>query len=151
MPDPACPLAALWAQISRDGIRVPKEVWAAWFGTTGASVNEIRAIAGSMPGEPISLKQANEISIRVNLLARVFKDIRRSPNQDSRVEAGMIILNPTVKDLMAHYVGNNLYKIALMVDVYEQNPAPVAAEVRGKTIACLDAIDVFIKRLEQET
>ncbi len=141
----------LWDDIAINGVRVPVDVWTAWSSTMDSSFEEIRLLAGASSGAPLSFKDANAINVCVNRLSRSFKDIRRSDGASSRIVDGQIFIHPLVKDLMAHYVGNDLYKIALMVDTYGEAPVPLPAEVREKILACLHAVDCFIIRLKAMT
>lgn len=151
MADVIATVNALWDKISLNNILIPACVWEAWNERMAGPLQEIRHLAGRKADRPIVLKEANAINVYVNSLAKSFKGIRRSDGSGSCLMESTIVFHPVVKDLMAHYVGNGLYKIALLVDIDSEVNVSLPAEVRGQVMAYLDAIECFIVRIKGVT
>ena len=141
----------LWKDITNRQVCLPAEIWITWGENLGGFLNKIHAIASRELDTPLAIEDVETINIYVHQLVRSFKIIRRGSGSESFVKAGVIFLDPAVKDLMAHYVGNDLYKIALMVDVYGEDSTPLSSEIRMKILSTIDSIYAFIERLKRST
>jgi hypothetical protein len=139
----------LLKDISDRRVCIPAEVWMAWGENMGGLLNKVQTLVSRETGVPIAAEDVETLNIYVQQLVRAFKLIRRGTMGKNSVKDGVVYLDPVVKDLMAHYVGNDLYKIALMVDVNDEETATLPAEVREKILRCIGSIYVFIERLKR--
>ncbi|MBF0595164.1 MAG: hypothetical protein HQL22_09370 [Candidatus Omnitrophica bacterium] len=142
----------LWDDIASRNVRVSDDVWSVGTRQMGSGMDEIRALLALEPGRPVSVKDAYAINACVSRLARWFKSVKRAYGVGARVDQGdVLVLDPALKDLMAHYIGNDLYKIALIVDIYGEVPEPLPASAREKLLQILAGMDDFMTRLRLAT
>lgn len=150
-----CPqsIQELWSKIERERIRIPAEVWSEWDREFNV-LTDIEMIVRRCQMDPLSgmpPSEAKRVGILAGLLQAFVHGIRRSPTTESYLDQGTVVVEQTVKDLVAHYVGNDLYKIALIVDVYGPHPEPVPPEDAGKILQAVDSIRDFSIRLRNAT
>lgn len=148
-----CPPAimALWDRLVAGGVYVPKEVWHAWDRGIDPHFSRIRILVGADPSSPLSVKDAQTIMVAIAGAQKFFSLVRRSGTGTSYLENGVIYFDPLVKDILAHHIGNDLYKIALITDTSDSSSTPIPPEVKALVAANLRMIAECVDRIRHWT
>ncbi len=141
----------MWKRLEDRKILVLPEVWQAWEAGCIRHLDEIGGIVKQNNGCAIPVVDAEAIGKRAEILQKFVRGIKKSPDGISRVDEDEIFLEETARELTAHYLGNDIYKIALMADVYGPDPEPLPAENGPLICANISAIKEFIERLKNLT
>ena len=148
-----CPPAimALWDRLVAGGVHVPKEVWYAWDRGIDPHFSRIRILVAADPSAPLSAKDAQTIMVAIAGAQKFFSSVRRSSTGTSYLEGGVIYFDPLVKDIMAHHIGNDLYKIALMTDAPDSSGTSITSETKALVAANLRMIAECVDRIRHWT
>lgn len=149
-----CPPAimALWDRLVAGGVYVPADVWHAWDRGMDPHLSRIRILLATDLNAPLFLKDAQAITVAIAGAQKFFSSVRRSAEGTSYLENGIIYFNPLVKDILAHHIGNDLYKIALMMDLPDSSAvSEVTPETRTLVTANLRMISECVQRIRHWT
>jgi hypothetical protein len=144
-------IALLWKRLEEKKVKVPPEVWVVWQGACTKELQDIREIVGRNQGQPIPAADAELIGRKVYLVQKFVRSTRRTSDGVSRVQDDRIHLEDNVRELVAHYIGNDLYKVSLIADIYGVNPAPLPPEHGELILKNINAIMEFIELLKSKT
>ena len=91
------------------------------------------------------------VSRKAALIQRFIRSIGVSPDRNCRMDGARVLLDPDVLELVVHYIGNDLYIIALAADVPLGNPQPIPPEDAARIIERAGAIRDFLAQLKERT
>ena len=140
----------IWKKLGSKGCRIPSEVWSLWEPYI-QELEEIAALVTQSQGGPVSVAMAREITKRTSDWQRFLRSIRSEAAGISRVENGQIWLDPDALELVVHYIGNDIYVIALIADVPKNDPRPLRVEDSPHILDRVRTIKAFIEQLKQAT
>ncbi|MBF0619130.1 MAG: hypothetical protein HQL19_03065 [Candidatus Omnitrophica bacterium] len=141
----------LWKALEGAHERVAPAVWDAMDIFCVARLDEMIAIASRAGEGPVPVEDARVITALADRVRRFLQGFKRSSDGIGGVKDGVVMLSPIALELVAHYVGNDLYKIILIADVYDAFPEPLAAGAGVKIIANATMIKDFLKDLKEKT
>jgi hypothetical protein len=144
-------IAVLWKNLEAKKVVIPSEVWAAWQEECIKELVGIREIVERSHGGPIPAADAEMVGKKAYFVQKFVRSIRRSPDDGNRLQDGRLVMEENVRELVAHYIGNDLYKISLMADLYGVNPEPLPPENGALILKNINAIMEFIELLKTKT
>ncbi|MBF0569231.1 MAG: hypothetical protein HQL18_00445 [Candidatus Omnitrophica bacterium] len=140
----------LWGALTQKGVKVPEAVWSFWQEKFVAVLDGIAAVAEEKSLEGLSVEEARGIVERVFALNVFVRSIVKSEERNV-LEGGQLVMETTIRQLIAHYIGNDLYKIALISDVSGPDPEPVPAVNVARILRNVAAIREFLQKLKDVT
>jgi hypothetical protein len=143
-------ITLLWQRLKEEGVAIPPEVWEAWDGCL-ALLEDIKCLASVKDGEDLPVGRAGAVTQKSVLVQRFIRSIRPSSDGNSRVVEGVMYLHPLALELVVHYIGNDLYVIALIADVPANDPLPVPFEEAREIVRRAGLIRDFLDRLKGGT
>ena len=145
-------ISRLWKKLEEARPAVPASVWQVWEAECLGVLDEIVLIVEQNKGASIPVKDAEAMGKRAERLQKFVRGIKRSGDGLNALGPdGAILLEDTIRDLVAHYLGNDIYKISLIVDVYGAYPQPLPEENGGLILRNIAAIKAFTNQLKART
>ena len=144
-------IALLWKRLEEKKVTIPSDVWAVWRVGCIRELVDICNITEKSRGGPIPASDAEAIGKKAYLVQKFVRSIKRSEDGGNRIQAERIYMEENVRDLVAHYIGNDLYKVSLIADIYGVNPDPLPPENGALILKNVNAIMEFIDLLKSKT
>ena len=144
-------IAILWQRLQDKKVIIPSDVWAVWQVGCVQELLDIRKIVEQSHGGPIIPSAAEAIGKKAYLVQKFVRSIKRSEDGRTRILAERIYMEDSARELVAHYIGNDLYKVSLIADIYGVNPDPLPPENGELILKNVDSIMDFIELLKRKT
>jgi hypothetical protein len=144
-------IAVLWKNLEEKKVAISPDVWGLWQEGCVKELAGIREIIERSHGGAIPAADAEMVGKKAYFVQKFVRSIKRSPDDGNRFQDGHLIMEGNVRELVAHYIGNDLYKISLMADLYGVNPDPLPPENGALILKNINAIMEFIELLKTKT
>jgi hypothetical protein len=153
----------MYDQIKREGIKVPLHIWDLLYSHIGDDVTAIAQIVSSycMYNEPISVDDAKKIIEHTTKIRTVLNKILHPEkiefdegfNGLESLKKNDSQLHPVVKELLTHYINNDIHGINMVTDFYLDpiDECPVPVESAQKILDKTYTIKQFMDRLSAAT
>ena len=141
----------LWKRLEANQVKIPVTVWIAWQDGCLRVLEDVCVIVRKSAGRPIPVADAEAISRKTELLQKFYRGIRRSSDGINQLCDGGMLMEATARELVAHYLGNDLFKIALLADVYGQSHQPLPPENGENILKNVQNIRDFVEQLKSRT
>jgi acyl carrier protein len=147
----------LYARIKNEGIGISPEIWDLLYSRLGDDLSAINLLCQYylVEKQPIPVSDAKKIL----LYTRHIKDIINKITRTAKTEfdfpefAEGIPLDPIIREMLTHYIGNDIYTINLIVGdaVDPAAPQPLSLKNTAKITEHCQSIKLFVDRLRNET
>jgi hypothetical protein len=144
-------IALLWKRLEEKKVTIPSDVWAVWQVGCIKELLEIRNITEKSNGGPIPASDAEAIGKKAYLVQKFVRSIKRSEDGRTQIQAERIYMEENARELVAHYIGNDLYKVSLIADIYGVNPDSLPPENGALILKNVNSIMEFIELLKSKT
>jgi hypothetical protein len=141
----------IWQDLKERQVRIPPEIWAEFDAFCLAKTDEISALLEKARGRDLPVEDARAVGMAANAIHKFLNSLIGASDGVSRIHEGRILLDRLALDLVRHHLGNDLYKIVLIADVYDKDPQPVPAADAARIPAIVTSIRDFIHKLKLET
>lgn len=161
MANPLAEEEKLYQQIKDEHILVPPETWRLIYQHIGNAVSVINLMGNYY----IMIRESMPVDVAKSIL-RFTQKIKQTldcvlyPHQgileedlfkQYRVEN--ITLHPIIREMLTHYIGNDVFRINLIVgdSIDPAGPQPIPIDNLYKIIDCTHTLKVFMDRLREAT
>jgi len=147
----------IYEQIKSEGITVDSGIWDLIYHHVGDDITAINLLCAYYLSrkEPIPVKEAEKILVYTRDIRDIIKKITMSSSQDFPFPEfkNNIPLNPIIRDMFTHYIGNDVHSINFIVcDTIDPiEPKPLSEEIVHKILSRTGSIKEFMERLRQAT
>lgn len=140
-----------WQELEHKKINIPPEVWEQFDRQCLSRMNDILALLQKAEGRDLDVDDAKAVVISAMAVQKFVSGISSAETGVSAVRQDRILMDRVALDLVHHYIGNDLYKVVLMADVYDGNPQPIPSSQLGRILECIHAVRGFLQRLRSAT
>jgi acyl carrier protein len=146
-----------YARIENEKMTISVEIWDLLYNYIGDDLSAINLLcqyhlAGN---QAIPIADAKKILLYTRHIKDIINKITLTAKTDFAFPefAQGIPLDPALREMLTHYIGNDIYMINLIVGdaVDPVAPGPLSLENTGKIIGHCRSIKVFMDRLRKET
>ncbi len=143
---------AHWVKLEQKKARIPQNLWDRWDEMFLKEVKEIERVVDSYIDAEIPVPEGKKLIPKIATLSQFVKNLRPFSGQ-SHFEGETIYIDETAHKLIGHYLGNDIYKLSLMISCYIVGPdeEPISIEYVKKMKKAIIAINEFIQKLKIET
>ena len=134
-----------WHELRENPVVYGKAFWSLWEQDWLPYYKNIQLLINNNLGRDMSTSDALMV---YDLLKKLtfFVDLLRAKKEE-------IILNRTVRDLIAHHVGNGLVKIFYFANVSDNDPEPISSENVQRISIDINDLEIFwndLKAIEKK-
>jgi len=147
----------LYARIKKEKITITPEIWDLLYNYIGDDLSAINLLcqyylAGNLP---VPVSDAKKILLYTRHIKDIINKITLTAKGDFAFPefAEGIPLDPVLREMLTHYIGNDIYMINLIVGdaVDPIAPGPLSPENSTKIIYHCRSIKIFMYKLRKET
>lgn len=124
-----------WEELRQNPVVYGKEFWDSWEQRWLPYFDKAELLIKNNIGKDLSINDSSEFYQLVTQLTFFVTFLR--------VKKDEIILNKTVRSLIAHHVGNGVYKIFLFADFSNNDPEPILSEKVQKILTEINDLRIF--------
>ena len=146
-----------YARIKNEKMTIAPEIWDLLYNYIGDDLSAINLLCQYYlhGNQAIPVADANKILLYTRHIKDIINKITLATKTDFAFPefAQGIPLDPVLREMLTHYIGNDIYMINLIVGdaVDPLAPGPLSLENTAKIIGHCRSIKIFMERLRKET
>lgn len=141
-----------WANLERTKTVIPKSLWVRWDEAFLKEVKEIENVVDVYRDSGIPIVEGKRLIPKIAALSQFVKSLK-SFSGPSHLEGGTFYIDEIAHKLIGHYLGNDIYKLSLMISccIDGLDEEPISVDYVRRMKKAITAINEFVEKLKTKT
>lgn len=144
----------LYEKIEKEGITIAPDIWDLLYNRIGDDITAINLLCQYYLNnqQPIPVAEAEKILNFTSHIKKIVNEITVTTKDKFPFPEFLddVPLHPVLREMLTHYIGNDVYAINLMIDVTFE-PEPLSLEIVQRILNHTQTIKEFMERLRVAT